>query len=157
MKKIAEIKDFSFKNGKEIIKFVKTKNIILSPWIENIFKGKRFTNHNRTYSLYLINLKRDIGIKKTTILIEIYKKLKNQNYDLVPPEICLYASTKISIKKKGTWYRFATPLKSMIDSDKVPHLPKFGYALKKKFVETYWSYPKAMFHPHNDFIVCKKK
>ena len=27
---------------------------------------------------------------------------------------------------------------------------------KKKFIETYWSYPKAIFHPHNDFIVQSK-
>ena len=43
----------------------------------------------------------------------------------------------------------------MIDSDGVPHLPKLGRALNKNFIETYWSYPNAIFHPHNEFIVCK--
>ena len=44
----------------------------------------------------------------------------------------------------------------MIDSDGVPHLPKLGKALNKYFIETYWSYPHAIFHPHNEFVVCKK-
>ena len=44
----------------------------------------------------------------------------------------------------------------MIDTDGVPHLPKLGSALGKKFIETYWSYPHAIFHPHNDFVVAKK-
>ena len=52
--------------------------------------------------------------------------------------------------------RIAVPFKSMIDSDGVPHLPKLGRALNKNFIETYWSYPKAVFHPHNDFLVLKK-
>ena len=43
----------------------------------------------------------------------------------------------------------------MVDSDKVPHLPKLGSALGKLFIETYWSYPGAIFHPHNDFLVVK--
>ena len=49
----------------------------------------------------------------------------------------------------------AVPLDSMIDSDGVPHLPKLGKGLGKLFIETYWSYPGAIFHPHNDFIVKK--
>ena len=51
--------------------------------------------------------------------------------------------------------RFATPFNSLIDSDGVPHLPKLGKALGKMFIETYWSYPKAIFHPHNEFVVMK--
>ena len=42
-----------------------------------------------------------------------------------------------------------------MDSDNVPHLPKLGSALGKLFIETYWSYPGAIFHPHNDFLVQK--
>ena len=60
------------------------------------------------------------------------------------------------IQPKGEWLRFATPLNSMIDEDGVPHLPKLGSALGFLFIETYWSYPDAIFHPHNDFIVLKK-
>jgi hypothetical protein len=56
----------------------------------------------------------------------------------------------------GEWLRFATPLNSMIDSDKVPHLPKLGKSLGLFFIETYWSYPKAIFHPHNEFVFLLK-
>jgi hypothetical protein len=27
--------------------------------------------------------------------------------------------------------------------------------LNKYFIETYWAYKRAIFHPHNEFIVCK--
>ena len=43
----------------------------------------------------------------------------------------------------------------MIDRDNVPHLPKLGKALNKLFIETYWSYKGAIFHPKNEFVVCK--
>ena len=46
-------------------------------------------------------------------------------------------------------------MKSMIDTDNVPHLPKLGKALNSFFLETYWAYPGAIFHPHNEFVVCK--
>ena len=36
-----EIKDFPFKNGKELISELKNNKIILSPWIEDIFKKKK--------------------------------------------------------------------------------------------------------------------
>ena len=45
----------------------------------------------------------------------------------------------------------------MIDDDGVPHLPKLGKALGKLFIGTYWSYPEAIFHPHNEFVVSKKE
>ena len=57
---------------------------------------------------------------------------------------------------KGEWLRMAVPFNSMIDSDGVPHLPKLGQGLNLLFIETYWSYPSAIFHPHNDFVVQKK-
>ena len=45
----------------------------------------------------------------------------------------------------------------MIDSDGVPHLPKLGKALGMLFLETYWSYPNAIFHTKNEFIYLKKR
>ena len=49
--------------------------------------------------------------------------------------------------------KICNSIDSMVDTDGVPHLPKIGKALGSYFVETYWSYPKAIFHPHNEFIV----
>ena len=82
----------------------------------------------------------------------IYKKAKKLGYDLVPPEIAIYTRLLYKNQKKGEWLRFATPMNSMVDVDGVPHLPKLGRALGYFFVETYWSYPKAIFHPHNEFV-----
>ena len=65
------------------------------------------------------------------------------------------ARSQYDEQKTGEWLRFATPFNSLIDSDGVPHLPKLGKALGKYFIETYWSYPDAVFHPHNEFVVKK--
>ena len=86
----------------------------------------------------------------------IYKKIEKLGYKLVPPEIAIYVRLIYKEQPIGEWLRFATPLNSMIDSDGVPHLPKLGKALGLYFVETYWSYPKAIFHPHNDFVIMTK-
>ena len=89
-------------------------------------------------------------------LESLYKLLDNKNYELVHPAIALYSRLIYDEQKTGEWLRFATHFDSMIDDDKVPHLPKLGKALGKYFIETYWSYRKAVFHPHNDFIVKEK-
>ena len=96
-----------------------------------------------------------LGFKKPTTLKKIYKKIREKKYLLVPPDIALRARLEYKEQKKGEWLRFATPMNSMIDTDNVPHLPKLGKALGKYFIETYWSYPKAIFHPHNEFVVMK--
>lgn len=156
MKIIIQIKTFKLDTGEDLLMFLKKKKIIFSPWVENILNKKKFNTKNFSpIELVMVNLKKDLGINKAIYLKDIYKILRNKKLKLLQPEIALYAATKIKIKKKGTWHRFATPLNSMIDSDGIPHLPKIGYALNKYFVETYWAYPKAVFHPHNSFIVCK--
>ena len=87
---------------------------------------------------------------------EFYKKLKKLEYQLVPPEISLYLRLIYTKQPRGEWLRISVPFDSMIDSDGVPHLPKLGQGLNLLFIETYWSYPEAIFHPHNDFLVQKK-
>ena len=136
---------------------LKKNKIILSPWIENIYKSKKnnikFTNQK--YDLYRIKLKK-LGFTKATKLKKIYSKLKKEGFLLVPPDVALRTRLKYKNQKTGEWLRFATPFYSMIDDDGVPHLPKLGKALGKLFIETYWSYPEAIFHPHNEFVVSKK-
>ena len=80
----------------------------------------------------------------------------NNNFDLVSLDIALRARLQYKEQKRGEWLRFATPFKAMVDTDGVPHLPKLGKALGMNFIETYWSYPNAIFHPHNDFIMMVK-
>lgn len=142
---------------KRYINLLKKKKIVLSPWIENIVNNKRnkIKISKNDYYLYRVYV-RDLGFKKATTLKSIYKKIKEYNFDLVPPDIAIRTRLIYLEQKKGEWLRFATPFNSMIDTDNVPHLPKLGSALGKYFIETYWSYPKAIFHPHNEFVVYKK-
>ena len=72
------------------------------------------------------------------------------------PEIALILRGDYTEQPKTEWLRVATPLNAMIDRDGVPHLPKLGSALGNLYVETYWAWPEAIFHPHNEFIVEKK-
>ena len=99
--------------------------------------------------LYLLNF------KKPTRLKAIYKQIRLKGYELIEPEVAIYLRCVYTNQPKGEWLRIAVPFESMIDSDNVPHLPKLGSALGKLFLETYWSYPGAIFHPHNDFLVKK--
>jgi len=152
--KITEIK---FKNVNECVIELKNKGYYVSPWIENIVTkyNYKFEKNNLPISLDRITVN-DLGFKGPTELLDIYNKLESSGFKLVSPEIAIYSRLIYVDQPSGEWVRFATPLKSMIDTDGVPHLPKLGSALGKKFIETYWSYPKAIFHPHNDFIVQSK-
>lgn len=137
---------------------LKRKRIIISPWIVDIIKNKRnkFILYKKNkISLYRIKVQ-DLGFKKPVELKKIYKKIIQKKFDLVTLDIALVTRIHYKNQKTGEWLRFATPFNSMIDSDNVPHLPKLGKALKRYFIETYWSYPNAIFHPHNEFVVCKK-
>ena len=96
-----------------------------------------------------------MNFNKPTELEKVYEKAKKINLKLVDPVIALVCRELYLDQPKGEWLRFATPFNSMIDSDGVPHIPKLGKALNLLFIETYWSYPQAIFHPHNEFIFCK--
>ena len=152
-----KIKKSNYKSVKHLLKDLIQKKYVLSPWISDIFNNKKnnILINNQSFDLYKIKV-RSLGFKKATKLKYIYKKILSKNYALVPPVLALRTRLFYKEQKKGEWLRFATPLNSMIDTDKVPHLPKLGRALKKYFIETSWSYPDAIFHPHNEFIVTKK-
>ncbi len=157
-KKWITIKSSKRVSIKSEIFYLKKKGVILSPWIENIFFNKKnrikLSKHN--VDLYKIKVK-NLGFLKPTTLQKIYKRIIQSGYKLVEPDLALRARLHYKNQKKGEWLRFATPFNSMIDTDGVPHLPKLGRALNKYFIETYWSYKKAIFHPHNEFIVKKDK
>ena len=145
-----------YKNIQECLVDLKKKNVVISHWILDILKNKKnkIFITNKKVKLYRIKVK-NLGFLKPTTLKKIYQKLDKLNYQLVPVDVALRTRLAYKIQKKGEWLRIATDMKSMIDSDNVPHLPKLGRALNKMFVETYWSYPGAIFHPHNEFVVCK--
>ena len=150
------LKKPKYKNISQCLVDLKKNKVILSHWIIDIIKNKKnkIKITNVKVRLYRIKVK-DLGFKKPTTLKLIYKKVKKLNYKLVPVDIALRSRLFYKNQKKGEWLRIATEMKSMVDSDNVPHLPKLGKALNKFFIETYWAYPGAIFHPHNEFVVCK--
>ena len=152
-----KIKKVEFKNVDECLKKLKKKSF-LSPWIINIFNKRKKLSYQkyRNFEIHRVTVK-NLGFKKPTTLKKIYNVLKKKGYLLIKPEIAIYLRLIYKNQPTGEWLRIAVPFKSMIDSDGVPHLPKLGRALGKNFIETYWSYPNAIFHPHNDFLVEKKK
>jgi len=152
-----EITKINFSTCEDCLKELKKNNFRVSPWIEDIVKRNNYKFSNYKFPIKLVRkYVRDFGFDKPVELEIIYKEIKKLGYDLVPPEIAIYVRSMYKEQPTGEWLRFATPLNSMIDSDGVPHLPKLGKALGLFFVETYWSYPKAIFHPHNDFVMMVK-
>ena len=123
-----------------------------SDWIKDIARTLPLGRHSFPFTLYRIHVS-DLGLQKACKLKIIYKRFSEEGFAPVPPDIALLTRFLYDEQPQGEWLRIATPFDSMIDSDGVPHLPKLGHALGKYFIETYWSYPDAIFHPHNDFIV----
>jgi len=152
-----EITKIDFVSCEELLENLKKNNYKVSPWIEDIVKKNNYKFNNIKFPIRLVRkYVKDFGFTNPTELQKIYKKIEQSGYKLVPPEIAIYSRLMYEEQPTGEWLRFATPLNSMIDSDGVPHLPKLGKALGLYFLETYWSYPKAIFHPHNDFVMIGK-
>lgn len=149
-----KIKNFKFTSlKKKGIKILNNKKFKTSPWINNIINKYDFKLNKLDLPINLVRVKvKYLGFKKPTELHKIYSLAKKKGLKLVPPEIAIYSRLLYKNQKVGEWIRFATPLKSMIDTDGIPHLPKLGKALGIFFLETYWAYPKAIFHPNNEFI-----
>ena len=128
----------------------------MSPWIKNIYSKKKNNIKITKGKIYLYRIKvKNLGFIRPTQLNKIYKEIKKHGFKLVNPDIALRTRLYYKEQTTGEWLRFATSFNDLIDSDGVPHLPKLGKALGTLFIETYWSYPKAIFHPHNEFVVMK--
>lgn len=148
------INKIKYNTLEELINSLKNKNIKMSPWIEDIFlKKKNFLLSDLVLPINLTRVKlNELGFDGPTSLKEVYSLANKHKLNLVEPEIALLSRELYFEQNTGEWLRFATPLDSMIDTDLVPHLPKLGKALGFYFIETYWSYPDAVFHPHNEFV-----
>ena len=129
------------------------KGYKLSDWIIDI--SSRLNSELRNeYDIWLVSLE-DLGFSGPTKLHDVYEQLKINGFLPLPPEVALMTRMIKSNQPAGEWIRIATPLNSMIDRDGIPHLPKLGSGLDNLYVETYWSWPDAIFHPHNEFLVQK--
>lgn len=149
-----KIEKIPFKNCKECFEEMVKKNIQVSPWIKNLIDtyNYKFDAIKLPILLSRISVK-NLGFNTSTTLKQIYLEIKKKNFYLVEPEIAIFSRLLYLDQPKGEWLRIATDFDSMIDTDGVPHLPKLGNALGLSFIETYWSYPEAIFHPHNEFVV----
>jgi hypothetical protein len=151
------IKKIQFKSTIDCLKEFKKKKIKVSIWIEDIIKLNKYDYSKVNFPVNLVKKSvKDLGFKGPTELKKIYSKAKKIGLSLVSPEIAIYTRLIYNEQQDGEWLRFATPFNSMVDSDKTSHLPKLGKSLGFFFIETYWSYPKAIFHPKNKFIFLSK-
>ena len=152
-----QINKIDFLNAKECLRALKEKNYKTSLWVENIFESSDFNYDKIDYPINLIRISlKELGFDIHAELKNVYKKIEEKGLDLVPPQIALYSRMIYDEQPTGEWLRFATPLDSMIDIDGIPHLPKIGKALGFYFIETYWAYENAIFHPHNEFVFLRK-
>lgn len=146
----------SLVSPRKIINDLKNKSYKVSLWIEDVFLNGRnkIKLSKGNYNFYRVTVS-DLGFKSPVELNKIYSKFKKSGFKCVPPILALYLRLTYDEQDKGEWLRIATPIDSLIDSDGISHLPKLGNGLGFFFLETYWCYPKAIFHPHNDFIVIR--
>ena len=131
-----------------------TEGYRVSDWIIDIADNIKPSINEKVYDLWRISLS-DMGFIGPTKIKDFYKKFQENGFSTIPPELALLTRREYKDQPISEWLRIATPLGSMIDSDGVPHLPKLGSALGNYYVETYWAWPDAIFHPHNEFVVEK--
>ena len=150
------IKECKFSNMNECVESLLKKNYQVSHWIKDIAKRTKTDLENIKFPIILTRIRvSELGIKSATTLKTIYNLLEKENFKLINPLISINLRFYYDEQPKGEWLRIAVPFNSMIDSDGVPHLPKLGHGLGMYFLETYWSYPDSIFHPHNEFVVQK--
>ena len=154
MKKWCELSLKGDETASNIVLKLIANDIKISDWIVDISLGLN-SDLKKKYNLWLVSLG-DLGFSGPTKIKDFYMELEKNGYTTVPPEIALILRGDYTEQPKTEWLRVATPLNAMIDRDGVPHLPKLGSALGNLYVETYWAWPEAIFHPHNEFIVEKK-
>jgi len=148
------IETLHYPQGCDYVSHLLKKGYRVSEWIQDIFSEERGRDVSFLSPMVLSRVTvSDFGFREPVALQEIYEAFPSHGYALVPPEVALHCRLIYDEQPAGEWLRFATPMGSMIDSDGVPHLPKLGKALGLFFIETYWAYEQAVFHPHNEFVV----
>ena len=125
-----------------------------SDWIIDIAYKPYFPVCTVRWPLPLVRVKLEMfGFKEPTTLEEFYNVALGEGFENPPPESALALRLKYDEQPKGEWLRVATKMDAMVDSDDVPHLPKLGAAINRFYLETYWAYSGAIFHPHNEFVM----
>ena len=153
MKKWCDLIVDENKTAPKLVVELLSEGFKISDWIIDVSCNLN-SNLKGKYELWSVSLG-GLGFTGPTKISDFYSKLNQEGYGTVPPEISLILRKNYTDQPKAEWLRIATPLDAMIDSDGTPHLPKLGSALGNFYVETYWAWPNAIFHPHNEFIVEK--
>ena len=84
-----------------VLKLLKKKKIYISPWIEDIVKNKKNKLIITNQIVYLFRVKVSfLGFSKPTQLKNIYKKLKQKGFMLVPPDIAFRSRLQYPEQKK---------------------------------------------------------
>ena len=146
------VEEFKYNSVSDCINDLEHKSYVVSEWIKDI--GTRLEIEPRDYPFNLFRIKvADFGFTEACKLKDVYEAFSSQGHKTVPPDVAILTRFLYDEQPNTEWLRIATPFDSMIDGDNIPHLPKLGRGLGMYFIETYWSYPDAIFHPHNEFIV----
>ena len=90
-----------YNNIRQCLKDLKKKKINVSYWIEDIIRNKKNKLPITKKRVFLYRIKvSSLGFKKPTTLKKIYKKIKQNNYLLVSPDIALRARFLYKDQKK---------------------------------------------------------
>ena len=147
-----------YNTGSEYIDNLFGAGYRVSDWVEDIARKPNFSINNVSWPLPLVRMSlHQFGFSTPTILEDFYSAFVKEGFECPPPESALALRFVYNEQPVGEWLRIATPMNAMVDSDGVPHLPKLGHALGRYFLETYWSYPNAVFHPHNEFVLVDRR
>jgi len=147
-----------YATGADYLDALSREGFRVSDWIDDVVRKPGFRVNDVTWPLPLVRVRLDqLGFSAPTTLEEVYRVMIGRGYENPPPEAALALRFVYPEQPVGEWLRVATPMNAMVDRDGVPHLPKLGHALGKYFLETYWSYPGAVFHPHNEFVLVDRR
>ena len=146
------VQGFNYNSVSECISKLKEDGYKVSEWITDVGNKLEVKSHNYPVDLFRVKVS-DLGFDSACKLKDIYQELFAKGFNTVSPDIAILTRFLYDEQPNGEWLRIATPFDSMTDSDGIPHLPKLGRGLGMYFIETYWSYRDAIFHPHNEFLV----
>ena len=147
-----------YTNGKQYCDALIKRGYRLSDWIINIASRSDFPIDTTAWPLPLVRVSLGLlGFEGPTTLKDFYSAADGEGFENPSPEAALALRFNYDEQPIGEWLRVATKMDQMVDSDKVPHLPKLGKALNHFYIETFWAYPNAVFHPHNEFVMVDRR
>lgn len=148
----------SYRTGAEYCSALMAQGYRLSDWILDVAQKPNFPISTIQWPLPLVRVRlSSVGFSEPTTLSQFYQRVVGTGLEICPPEAAFALRFVYDEQPTGEWLRVAIGMDQMVDSDSVPHLPKLGAALGRFYLETYWAYPNAVFHPHNEFVLIDRR